>query len=115
MAVAILVVAVLMIFVIPVFATMFENFGGQLPLPTRLVLALSTFVKKYLIFAIIGLVAAFIGVRYLRRSSNGKSLVDGTMLKLPIMGDLIRKQSIARFSRTLSTLLSRFVEFQEST
>ncbi len=104
--VSVLAIIVLLVFVIPVFATMFETFGGQLPLPTRIVLALSTFVKKYLIFAIVGLVVAFLGVRYLRRSSNGKTLVDATMLKLPIVGDLIRKQSIARFSRTLSTLLS---------
>jgi type IV pilus assembly protein PilC len=104
--VSLLAIIVLLVFVIPVFATMFENFGGQLPLPTRIVLGLSTFVKKYLIFAVLGLVAAAFAIRYIRKSSNGKSVIDGIVLKLPIVGDLVRKQAIARFSRTLSTLLS---------
>jgi len=104
--VSLLAIVVLLVFVIPVFATMFETFGGQLPLPTRIVLALSTFVKKYIIFAILGLLAAGVGVRYLRKSPNGKGMVDKVLLKLPIAGDLVRKQAIARFSRTLATLLS---------
>lgn len=104
--VSVLAIIVLLVFVIPVFATMFENFGGQLPLPTRIVLGLSTFVKKYLIFAILGLVAAGFGIKYIRKSANGKTLIDGLLLKLPIVGDLVKKQAIARFSRTLSTLLS---------
>ncbi|KPJ49722.1 pilus assembly protein PilC [candidate division TA06 bacterium DG_26] len=104
--VSLLAIVILLVFVIPVFATMFETFGGQLPLPTRIVLALSTFVKKYIIFAILGLLAAGVGVRYLRKSPNGKGMVDKVLLKLPIAGDLVRKQAIARFSRTLATLLS---------
>jgi len=104
--ISILAIIVLLVFVIPVFATMFENFGGQLPLPTRIVLGLSTLVKKYLIFAVLGFVAAVFAIRYIRKSSNGKSVIDGLVLKLPIVGDLVRKQAIARFSRTLSTLLS---------
>ena len=104
--VSLLAIVILLVFVIPVFATMFETFGGQLPLPTRIVLALSTFVKKYIIFAILGLLAAGVGVRYLRKSPNGKGMVDRVLLKLPIAGDLVRKQAIARFSRTLATLLS---------
>jgi type IV pilus assembly protein PilC len=104
--VSVLAILVLLIFVIPVFATMFETFGGQLPLPTRIVLGLSTFVKKYTLFAILGLAAGAFGIKYLRKSSGGKTAVDGFLLKVPIVGDLVRKQAIARFSRTLSTLLS---------
>lgn len=105
-SVSVLAILVLLVFVIPVFATMFETFGGQLPLPTRIVLGLSTFVKKYIIFAIFGLLALGVGIKYLRRSPKGKGLIDRLLLRLPIVGDLVRKQSIARFSRTLSTLLS---------
>ncbi len=104
--VSLLAITVLLVFVIPVFSTMFETFGGQLPLPTRIVMFLSHFVKRYLIFAILGLVAAGMGLKYLRKSSNGRSLTDGILLKTPIIGDLVRKTAIARFSRTLSTLLS---------
>ncbi len=104
--VAVGVTAVLLIFVIPVFADMFSSFGKALPLPTQIAINLSYATiayAKYLLAAIGGMV---FGVRSFYRTEKGRLSIDGLLLKLPIFGDLIRKAGVARFTRTLSTLLS---------
>ncbi|MEE8299976.1 MAG: type II secretion system F family protein [Desulfatiglandales bacterium] len=104
--IAILVISVIMIFVIPVFEDMFSGFGKALPVPTQIVVAMSDFTKGNWYF-IFGGMFAFVWIfRRYSRTSSGKRNIDIISLKLPIMGELIRKVAIARFTRTLSTMIS---------
>ncbi|MGB9629049.1 MAG: type II secretion system F family protein, partial [Thermodesulfobacteriota bacterium] len=95
-----------MIFVIPVFETMFKQAGQSLPLPTLIVLTISKFIKKYVFIVIPGLLLLFYLFRKYYQTENGKTWIDRLILKLPVFGDLFRKISVARFSRTLGTLVS---------
>jgi len=105
-SVAVVAVAVILIVVIPVFAKLFAEFGAQLPLATRIVIGLSDILRKFSwIFVIFG-IALVVAVRTTYRRDAGKLAIDKMLLKMPVMGDLIRKTAIARFSRTLSTLLA---------
>ncbi len=99
-------IAVLLIFVIPVFAKMFEGVGRELPAMTQLVMKLSNFMKVAALPLLIGIIALFTIIRRWHKTESGAKAIDPLLLKLPVFGDLIRKQAIARFSRTLSTLLS---------
>ena len=104
--VAIAVVMILMIFVIPVFETMFKSAGNALPLPTMIVVTISKIIKKYVLFFIpMVIVLLFLFKRYYK-TENGKAVVDRLLLKLPVFGPLFRKIAVARFSRTLGTLVS---------
>jgi len=111
--VAILVVIFMLIFVIPVFAKMFENLGADLPLPTKAVLWLSNFVQSWILLIIVGLIGAIYAFRQYYKTEAGKSTVDAILLKLPIFGTLIRKVAVARFTRTLGTLVSSGVPILE--
>jgi type IV pilus assembly protein PilC len=93
-------------FVVPTFAQMFTDLGGGLPLPTKIVMTLSDFLKHYLILIIIGAIGIGIAISYYYKTENGKITIDGLKLKFPVYGDLERKSAIARFSQTLSTLLN---------
>ena len=113
-AVAIIVVSVLLVWVIPIFAKMFADFGGSLPALTQLVIDLSNFMQKYIIFMAIGL---GIGLWLLKRYYNtpaGRLKIDGFSLKLPVLGDLIRKIAVARFTRTFGTLIQSGVPIMDS-
>jgi len=112
--VAVSVVVFLMIFVIPVFAQMFQDFGGTLPWPTQLVIGLSNLMKNYILFAIPVLIAAVFAFKQYYRTESGKRVVHRYMLKLPILGPLLQKAAIARFARTLSTLLGSGVPIIDS-
>jgi type IV pilus assembly protein PilC len=107
MFIAALVVAIIMIFVIPVFAKVFGEMGVALPLPTQLVIGLSHFLSGIggliLFLVIVGLI---IGFRQYRKTAIGRMNTDIIFLKIPIIGNLIRKVSVARFARTLGTLIS---------
>lgn len=107
MAVAVLVIAIIMIFVIPIFAKIFGDVGAQLPAPTRSVIWLSNFLSG-IGGAVIGggLVASVYGLRQMRKTERGKKKIDEVFLKLPVFGNLIRKVAVARFTRTLGTLLN---------
>ncbi|MBM3884558.1 MAG: type II secretion system F family protein [Gemmatimonadetes bacterium] len=99
-------IAILLIVVIPTFQNMFSSVGLALPLPTRIVIALSAFLKGYW-WAL--LVAGFVGVQAFRRyyaTSRGQLVIDGLLLRAPILGDVLRKSAVSRFTRTLGTLLS---------
>jgi type IV pilus assembly protein PilC len=96
----------LLISVIPTFAEMFVNFGAQLPLPTRIVLALSDILSHYFIVLILAVVGVVVSLKLLYRVDKGALMLDTWRLKLPIFGELFRKVSISRFTRTLGTLLS---------
>ncbi len=104
--VAVGVTAILLIFVIPVFADMFSSFGKALPLPTQIAINLSYATIAYAKYIVAAIVGTVLGIRSFYRTEKGKLAIDGFLLKLPIFGDLIRKAAVARFTRTLSTLLS---------
>ena len=104
--VAVGIVICIMVFVIPTFAELFKNMNATLPLPTRLVMGLSDAMVAYLPYFLIVVVAGgFVGQRYYM-SESGRVVIDGLTLKIPIFGAVIQKIIIARFSRTLGTLLS---------
>jgi type IV pilus assembly protein PilC len=104
--VAVIVVMILMIFVIPVFETMFKSAGQILPLPTLIVLTLSKLIKKYVIVIIPALILLIYLLRKYHKTESGKAVIDRTLLKLPVFGPLLKKIAVARFSRTLGTLVS---------
>jgi len=104
--IGILVMIVIMVFVIPVFQEMFSSLGSGLPALTQLVIDLSDFTKGNIHFMIIGLIVLIWGFRRYRGTSSGKRVVDTVLLKMPIFGELIRKVAVARFTRTLGTMIS---------
>jgi type IV pilus assembly protein PilC len=104
--VAVIVVGILMIFVIPVFETMFKSSGQNLPLPTLIVVTLSKMIKKYVVIFIPAMVLLFFLLRKYYHTQNGRAVLDRLLLKLPVFGSLFKKIAVARFSRTLGTLVS---------
>ncbi|HEY2934449.1 MAG TPA: type II secretion system F family protein [Acidobacteriota bacterium] len=105
LTVAIGVVTIILLFVIPVFATLFEGLGADLPLPTLLVIRASNFLGQFFIFIFIALVLAVLGLRYYYKTESGRLFIDKFLLAVPIFGTVLKKIAVARFSRTLSTLL----------
>jgi type IV pilus assembly protein PilC len=103
---AVIVTSILLIFVIPTFAEMFSDFGSALPAPTQLVMNLSDFFVKnwYIIFGSLG--GAFYGFFRFLSTPRGKEVLHPIFLRLPVFGDIIRKVAVARFTRTLGTMLS---------
>ena len=112
--IAILVVGVILWKVIPTFASMFAGLGAQLPLPTRIVIAASNGLVRFGPFLIVGLVALGFGFKQYYATPGGRRTVDAVVLKLPILGILMRKIAVARFCRTLSTLLASGVSILEA-
>jgi len=104
--VACLVIIFMMIFVLPTFATMFKGMGAELPLPTKIVMWMSDFTRKYILFMIVAFAAAVYGLKRYYNTDQGSMVIDTLMLKVPVIGMLIRKVAVARFTRTLSTLIS---------
>jgi type IV pilus assembly protein PilC len=114
---AVVVVAVIMVVVIPAFKNIFEGMlgpGESLPLPTEIVITISDFMASYWWIMVILIGGATYAIRSYYETSNGRRVIDGMLLKLPVMGDVLRKIAVARFSRTLSTLLSSGVPILES-
>jgi type IV pilus assembly protein PilC len=97
---------VLLLFVIPVFEKMFADFGGSLPVPTQIVIDLSRWSVDHWYVFIITPIALVVGFTYLRRSPKGRRVIDQVTLALPIFGPLVRKTAVARFTRTMGTMLS---------
>jgi type IV pilus assembly protein PilC len=115
LVVAFVITAVIMIFVIPAFKTLFSNFGADLPAPTLVVMAISDFFVAYwwAIFAVIG--GSVYGFFYAwKRNKTMQRRMDQLMLKIPVFGPLVRKASIARWSRTLSTMFAAGVPLVEA-
>jgi type IV pilus assembly protein PilC len=113
MSIAVIVVGVILIFVIPTFAKMFQEFGGELPAPTKIVIALSNFIVKYLIVMIALVIAGITGIKKYYATANGRKVIDRMALKAPIVGPLIRKVSVAKFTRTLGTMISSGVPIMD--
>ena len=104
--IATLVVGAILWKVIPTFASLFAGLGAQLPMPTRIVISLSNGLVSYGWILIVGVGAAGYAFKSYYATEPGRRVVDRTMLRLPILGDILRKVAVARFCRTLSTLLS---------
>src|SRR5256885_15135852 len=105
-SVAFIAISVLLIFVIPVFEKMFASVGLPLPLPTRVVIAMSNFLRGIGgLVTVAAVVAAFFGVKKYYATPNGKLAIDKLMLKAPVLGDVLRKSAVSRFTRTLGTLI----------
>lgn len=116
MGVAVIVITVLMIWVIPIFAKMFNEMSGGkigLPGPTQLVIDISNFFQAYFIYLGLGLVGMVVGIKRYYGTPKGKYNIDKLLLKVPIFGDLIRKASVAKFTRTLGTLITSGVPLLE--
>jgi type IV pilus assembly protein PilC len=104
--IAVVVVGVILWKVIPTFAALFSGLGAELPLPTRIVIALSDFLVEFMPFIIVAIVAIGYGFKQYYSTVGGRKTIDGITLKLPILGLIMRKIAVARFCRTLATLLS---------
>ncbi|CAK8722605.1 Type IV pilus assembly protein PilC [Candidatus Electronema halotolerans] len=103
--VAILIVGIIMVFVIPVFQEMFASMGGALPMPTQIVVNISEFLKSNIIYIGIGLWLLAFAVKKYYGTEKGQMQIDAMLLQAPVFGPLIRKVAVAKFTRTLSTML----------
>lgn len=113
MSIAVVVVGVILVFVIPTFAKMFADFGGELPTPTKFVIALSNFIVKYIVVMIVAVIAFIALFKKYYATEKGQKVVDALALKAPIFGPLIRKVSVAKFTRTLGTMISSGVPIMD--
>ena len=114
LVIAIIVLAVILVFVIPVFQEMFADFGGELPVPTQIVVAMSDMVKSKIIYLIIGLVLFIIAFKKFYSTQKGHDIVDDLQLKIPVFGELLRKVAVAKFTRTMGTMLASGVAILEA-
>jgi type IV pilus assembly protein PilC len=104
--VAMVAIAVLLIFVIPTFESMFASAGMELPLPTRVVIGMSNALINYWWMAILAVGVVIFAIRQYYNTPDGRKQIDGMLLKAPVLGDLLRKSAVSRFTRTLGTLVS---------
>jgi type IV pilus assembly protein PilC len=115
---AIVAVAVIMVVVIPQFQNIFLGLlgpGEQLPLPTRIVVGISNFLAGWGgLIILVSVIGSGVAIKFYYKTPSGRKMIDRILLKLPLMGDICRKIAIARFSRTLSTLLSSGVPILQS-
>lgn len=106
LSIALIVIAVLLVFVIPVFQEMFEGLGGELPGITQFVVDLSEFLRNNIFYIIAALVLLFFAFNRFKATEKGRIMVDKTLLGLPVFGMLLKKSAIANFTRTLQTMTS---------
>ena len=106
LSVAVIVVAILLIFVIPVFAELYSSMGKALPVPTQVTISISNWFVSSWYLLVLGLGAAMFGLSFYYKSADGRMNIDRILLRLPIFGDLIRKVAVARFSQNMAILLS---------
>ena len=112
-SIAALVVGCLLKFVVPIFANMFISMGVDLPLPTKIVIGLSNFIGRFWWLIIAGIVLIFVAVTYIRKDPKGRYMFDKMLLNLPVLGTVLRKIAVARFTRTLGTLITSGVPILE--
>jgi type IV pilus assembly protein PilC len=110
---AFLIVGALLKWVVPIFANLFAGLGVTLPLPTRIVMGLSAFIQQFWWFFFLAIGGVVFGIKQIRKDPRGKYWMDYSLLKLPIMGLLLRKIAVARFTRTLGTLITSGVPILE--
>jgi type IV pilus assembly protein PilC len=112
--IAVVVLAVILVFVIPVFEEMFADFGGELPMPTQIVVAMSDMAKSKIVYIIIGLFLFIIAFKKCYGTEKGRAVVDKLLLRVPVFGDLLRKVAVAKFTRTMGTMLASGVAILEA-
>jgi type IV pilus assembly protein PilC len=108
------VLAIILVFVIPVFEEMFADMGGQLPAFTQMVVKVSDFTKKNVIYIVVGLILFIFAFKKFHSTEKGRALIDKNILRLPVFGDLIRKVAVSKFTRTMGTMLSSGVAILEA-
>jgi len=112
--IAFLVLVVILVFVIPVFQDMFADFGGVLPVPTQIVVNASEFVKSKIIYLIGAIILFIFAYRRFYKTERGRIIMDDIFLRLPVFGILLRKVAVAKFTRTMGTMLSSGVAILEA-
>jgi len=112
-SIAVIVIGVILVFVIPTFAKMFADFGGTLPTPTLIVIGISNFLQKYILVIIGTLYGIKFAIGKYYATPVGRKIMDRFFLKLPVIGVLIRKVSVAKFTRTLGTMISSGVPIMD--
>jgi len=112
-SIAVVIVGALLKWVVPIFANLFVGLGVALPLPTRIVIGLSNFVGHFWWFFIAGTIGLYFGMKQVRKDPRGRYYFDAALLKLPAIGMLLRKIAVARFTRTLGTLITSGVPILE--
>jgi len=108
------VLAVILVFVIPVFEDMFADMGGELPAFTQMVVKVSDFTKKNVIYIVVGLILFIFAFKKFQSTEKGRAIIDKNLLRLPVFGDLIRKVAVSKFTRTMGTMLSSGVAILEA-
>jgi type IV pilus assembly protein PilC len=112
--IAIMVLAVILVFVIPVFQEMFADFGGELPMATQVVVKMSEMVKSKVVYIVIGIIIFAIAFKKFKATEKGRDTADDLVLRLPVFGDLLRKVAVAKFTRTMGTMLASGVAILEA-
>jgi type IV pilus assembly protein PilC len=112
--IAALVVTGLLLWVVPIFDSMFQDFGKALPAPTQLIVSMSNFLQSSWYIIIIAIVVLAVGIAQAYRTEQGRRIIDSMLLKAPVIGDLLRKTAVARFTRTLGTMMSSGVPILEA-
>ncbi|MBU0664541.1 MAG: type II secretion system F family protein [Proteobacteria bacterium] len=105
LAISFLILGIILIFVIPVFQEMFSSMDAALPLPTQIVVQMSNYLKSNFLFIFMGIFAIIYAVKKIYKTEKGQLKIDGMLLRAPVVGPLIRKVAVAKFTRTLSTML----------
>ena len=105
LAISFLILGVILIFVIPVFEEMFSSMGAALPIPTQIVVQLSNFAKSNFLYIIMGIFGIIYAVKRTYGTERGRYRIDALLLRAPVIGTLVRKVAVAKFCRTLSTML----------
>lgn len=111
--IAVLIVGALLKWVVPIFANLFAGLGVALPLPTRIVMGLSAFVQSFWWVFLVGVIGVVFGIKQIRKHPVGKYYFDKMLLFLPVLGQLLRKIAVGRFTRTLGTLITSGVPILE--
>ena len=111
--IAITVVGIIMVKVIPVFSQMYEGMGSSLPVPTQVCIMISNIIIHYFLLLVIFVILAVVGFKYYYKTPGGRLMMDTFVLKIPVIGDMLRKVGVARFCRTLGTLTSSGVPILE--
>ncbi len=114
LGIAIIVLAVILIFVIPVFEEMFADFGSELPAPTQFVVSMSDLVKSKILYIVGALLLGGIAFRKYYKTEKGRDTIDALLLRLPVFGILLRKVAVAKFTRTMGTMLASGVAILEA-
>ena len=114
LAIALIILVVILVFVVPVFDKMFQDFGSTLPAPTQFVVDMSHFFKNNIIFLIIGAFIVSFIIKKIYNTEKGRYKIDSLLLKAPVIGTLVRRVAVSKFTRTLSTMLQSGVPILEA-